>query len=353
MHETLLRRGIDSTILYAPEAFSLSVPFDTKEASRLADEGYTCIVFQKVFQGGAEPLARALRARGIRTVFVTCNLFGENMVDVCDVTIAVSSFLKRTYGYRRRHKITMIEDPVEVPGDVFKTDYSAGPDVLNLVYVAGNPPNAGMVDLVVRDAPRVAMVEISGGKSTDQVDNSSVGDVAAPKQLFGRRVARTLGSTDPRDLFWKLNNLRVRRSEQKRLRENSGAGAAMPVHVDWHLDTVYQEILKRDIGVIPCDLHTEWNLAKSGNRLTMMMALGMPVVVSPLPAYLEIIKATGLSKWLVAKNSREWAAAVERLRDERLRRGIGEQGRAYARRMFNPGAVAERYLDVMVGKGMR
>lgn len=343
MHEEFLRRGISSEIIYYPEHHDVDVPLDVAHADEWIRQGFSCIVFQKVCGENAERLARHLLNHGIRVVYIACNLQGFNMVECCPATIAVSQFLKRTFGYRFRKKITFIEDPVEVPGDVFKRDYRSRDKNLRLVYVAGEPPSPYLNDLVLLDAPGVEITEIS---SSNKGTSTEALKLAKPK-TFPAKIWKMVKRIDIHDWAWKWCYHRFRQREMRRIQSCRSMTSIMPLHLDWSLDSVFDRVLDADVAVIPCELQYEWSLAKSGNRLLMFMALGMPVIASPLPAYRELMREAGGEDWMIAHTRADWRKAQARWRDEDVRREMGRRFLQYAHENYKIAKVASRYLMII------
>lgn len=89
--------------------------------------------------------------------------------------------------------------------------------------------------------------------------------------------------------------------------------------IKWSQDTYLYEMAKCDLVI--CPQKVDLQPAKSNVKLTQAMALGMPVVCSPLPAYLEIVKHN--ENALIASTLEEWQAAFHKLKDlsERIRLG--------------------------------
>jgi len=59
-------------------------------------------------------------------------------------------------------------------------------------------------------------------------------------------------------------------------------------NIQWNVDTVYEELKKADIVIIPTSYKRY--PCKSNNKLTQAMALGKPVICDPLPAYIPIVE---------------------------------------------------------------
>lgn len=120
--------------------------------------------------------------------------------------------------------------------------------------------------------------------------------------------------------------------------------------VKWNLETCFKELAKCDVVICPQDVENQ--PCKSANKLTQAMGLALPTVVSPLPAYLEVVKdgETGF----VARTPEEWERALRLLRDDALRARVGES--AYrAAEPYRLDAIAENWArfaqSVVTGGG--
>ncbi len=89
--------------------------------------------------------------------------------------------------------------------------------------------------------------------------------------------------------------------------------------IPWELDT-WQEILAGcDIAIAPIDQQLQ--PAKSNNKLTTYMALGLPTVAAPLDAYLRVVRDG--ENGFIARDPEEWRSALSALADPELRARIG------------------------------
>jgi glycosyltransferase involved in cell wall biosynthesis len=104
---------------------------------------------------------------------------------------------------------------------------------------------------------------------------------------------------------------------------HSGPDADVP----WDLHGWSRALAACDVVIAPADVARQ--PSKSNNRVTSGMALGLPVVASPLDSYLSIVR-DGENGW-IARTDDEWIAALERLRDPAARARIGQAAVAAAR----------------------
>lgn len=340
MHETMLKMGVVSRLLFAPEVYTEELNSDQRQGIESCLEGLEVLVFQKVFGVEARALLGACRRRGIKTVYIACNLQGHDMVALADRTICVSSTLKKCFGCRLSKKITVIEDPVEVSTHPGKQDYGSG-DKLRLVYVAGEPMPE-QIRRIFSGIPDVELHEItgkSGAVSFQQIEYESIG-----RTSLGPKLGRAL-RMPPRDVLTKVRHRAAIHKDRRLWNMGAEEGRELvSVRHIWDAHTVADDIVRHDVAVIPCELVSEWNLCKSGNRATMFMGLGMPVVASPLPAYKEVM-AHGHTGF-ISHTRKEWHGYLDALRDPKLREHVGQAARKDVLSKYTPEITAEKYLEV-------
>jgi len=99
-------------------------------------------------------------------------------------------------------------------------------------------------------------------------------------------------------------------------------------YIEWELDTVDEVITRCDLVACPYIFSGKWNAdwiqAKGENRLLKAWALGMPVIGTPIPSYVE----HGLR--YPAMTEPEWVDALSALKDRNLRKQDAERGRLVA-----------------------
>ena len=93
----------------------------------------------------------------------------------------------------------------------------------------------------------------------------------------------------------------------------------------WRSSTEVEDLLGIDIGLYPLP-GDEWDLGKSGLKALQYMGLGIPTVLTPFGANLEIVRHG--ENGLFAATSDEWIEMVGRLiHDVALRERLGRAGR--------------------------
>lgn len=116
-----------------------------------------------------------------------------------------------------------------------------------------------------------------------------------------------------------------------------------PQHnIRWEKETWLQELTKADI--VMC-IQKHWlQPAKSNNRVTQAMSLGLPVCASPLQSYKEAI-IHGENGY-ICSSPQEWKECLESLKDYKLRERIGQA----AKKSINNYAintVGKKWLDLL------
>lgn len=310
----LRERGVEPIVLFQPEQ-ATETPVVDGLAPRAKALGIEVVYFQKARGRSVVAEVAALRRLGIRTVFGVCDLIDSEMTAHCDATVVVTDYLRELYPPPLRSKIFVVHDGIERP-DVQRDPgprddvYATRADPLNVVLVTssaletvpfiGRLPDFLALTIVGRYPPRSSRSSIIG--ATRRI-------LAAP--AFGDRIRR-VGE--------------LLRPAFKR--------------VDWDPDGVYDQLRRADIGIIPVD-HSHSSLpdvgvsywqVKSENRLTLKMSVGLPVIASPVPSYLPVIRQG--ANGFIARTRSDWIDMFAELRSPDLRRTIGAAARE---------AVLDRY----------
>jgi glycosyltransferase involved in cell wall biosynthesis len=108
-------------------------------------------------------------------------------------------------------------------------------------------------------------------------------------------------------------------------------------------------MMQADIGILPVQTDpelgatTNWHV-KSENRLTMKMAMGLPVIATPIPAYIPVVEQARNAYF--ANSRGEWMDALSELRDPALRRQIGLAARQSVLARYSAERQAEKLVAV-------
>ncbi|MBU5614579.1 glycosyltransferase [Geomonas azotofigens] len=283
IHNYLIKQGVESLILQSSPRMINALTLSEAEQQSILGAGFDVLLFQKVRDAKAQAFAKEARRRRIRTVFIQCDCIETDMVSAVDDLVVISANLRDYYREKYGINATVIEDAIEVPTDRVKVHTQKAPLELVWVGYSDNWESLGMV----RDA-----LALPGGEGF---------------------TLKTISNHPEAD-------------------------------VPWALETVTDEILASDIAVIPAHLHA-WGMGKSSNRLTMFMALGMPVVASPVPSYLDVVRQG--ENAFIARSAEEWLHFLSRLRDDRLRSEMGRQAREDATKRFSLGTIGPVWINFL------
>ena len=115
-------------------------------------------------------------------------------------------------------------------------------------------------------------------------------------------------------------------------------------HRRWRSETEVQDLLDVDVGLMPLE-DAEWERGKCGLKALQYMALGIPVLVSPVGVNVDIV-SDGESGFL-ARTPEDWEHGLERLlTDQELRRRMGRAGRQMVERSYSATAHAPRVAEI-------
>ena len=279
-HAYLRAKGVDSVVLAKRQAKFRLPP---SEAAWIAGAGFDVVVFQGVAGQGAEELARALGASGCRTVYAIGELDGTGMPEVVDEVVVASENLRHLIG--TPEKATVIEGMIETPSGLCKDYSSPGPEARVRVVWVGFPENLHLL-APVREALADARLD----------DFELVTISKGPEATF-----------------------------------------------QWDIDRVWGQLVECDIAVLPSD-ETDWYRTKPNTRMTMLKALGLPIIASPIPSYTATL--THGRGCYFARDVGEWVDCLASLSDFERRREIGLAEREEILERYGYEAIGSRWLEL-------
>jgi glycosyltransferase involved in cell wall biosynthesis len=122
------------------------------------------------------------------------------------------------------------------------------------------------------------------------------------------------------------------------------AGVAVE-HRPWRSCSEVADLADIDVGLMPLP-DTPWERGKCGLKALQYMALGVPVVASPVGVNAEIVRH-GVDGYLAA-SSAEWLEALARLlEDAGLRRRMGTAGRSRVESAYSASVHAPRVAHIL------
>lgn len=112
--------------------------------------------------------------------------------------------------------------------------------------------------------------------------------------------------------------------------------------VPWKKETEIEDLADLDIGVMPLT-DDEWSRGKCGFKALQYMALGIPTVASAVGVNTAIIRHG--ESGLLCSSKQEWISALDTLlRNEKLRKRLGEEGMVTVRKNYSVEVNTSRFL---------
>lgn len=311
----------DFRVLHAPER-ACETPTLGLDPDAIASSGVDVVVFQKVYGPDAVQLAVGLRSRGVRSVFLVCDRVVPEMAAAVDLTLTVTRYLKSLYPVELQARIRVVHDGIERP-EVYKASWreDRGTPATPLRAVLVTSSRLTTLPLPCR-LPRWLSLRV-------------VGDYALKEPPLQRATR-----------YWR----HLRQNPRAAVRAIALDASSKIAKVPWHKDHVYDELCSADIGIIPIDRSPAignsvtppgWSV-KSENRLTLKMSIGLPVIATPIPAYVPVVRQ-GHDAFL-AEQASDWRDAFEALRDPLFRREMGGRARVAALLSFSRELQLQRLL---------
>jgi glycosyltransferase involved in cell wall biosynthesis len=114
----------------------------------------------------------------------------------------------------------------------------------------------------------------------------------------------------------------------------------------WAEDDEIADLQSFDIGLGPLT-DDVWTRGKCGLKLVQCLAVGVPVVCSPVGANKEIVIDGEVGFW--ARNQREWIEKLSMLiENPELRSTMGKKGRERIAQAYSLQAMAPTLIDMLV-----
>jgi glycosyltransferase involved in cell wall biosynthesis len=300
VNEYLVSCGVFSKILFRPESRITSrLQLARSQIDKLLNHNINVLVIVKLDEGrNLNYLFTQCRRHGIKVVYAVCDLPSSRMLSAADAVIATSEEFRMIVPRKYLHKLHVVFDGYEHEPSLKKCHQDGRTLKLCLVtnHVWDGVP-------CIPELPKGVSLKIIG--------------------------------PGPEILSTSFRRSRVFRDSPFDFE-----------YVPWREDTVMEEVLDCDAGIIPWpDIGTAERL-KSANRLVLFMSLGMPVIASPVPSYLKIVRSG--ENGYIAAQPREWLESIESLRDDPAgRRTMGETARNEIVDRYSKDQQGRVYLQIL------
>jgi len=257
--------GFDSVVAYMPQGWDRCLRWSPVQWRPFLMR--TDVLVIQTRTGATRALLDECRRQDIAVVLTVSDMeFEEIPARVTEIAdaIVVSSEPLQTAASEFHHNVTLIDDPVEVPDGSIRAsdDFGSQPELVWLGH-SNNWPTIEWLKKAL-DGPEFSRIRI-----------------------------RTVTSHP------------------------------IATH-QWSPVTVWRDVSHSAIAVIPCKLD-DYGRAKSSNRLAAFMAMGYPVICTPIPSYTRLIK-DGVNGFF-ATTAEEWRHCISTLRDPELRERVGTAAR--------------------------
>jgi hypothetical protein len=282
IHEYLVGRRVDSTLLYQGECTFDLVMGDWAEADRWV-ETYDIFVLQKLFGPQAIRLANKIQEKGKLVVDLLSDLdLSDRILPLANQVVTPSSYLRDVLTYYVGEKVRFIPLAYEDAGDVYKKDYTqVGPKPMAVCFVHANENFEAAINIR-------SLLEKNG---------------------------------------WNLTI--ISNHEQ----------ADLP----WSDDTAWKDIVSHDIVVLPTTF-SEYAKCKSACRMVQSMSLGMPLICNPIPDYVRLLRPP--LNGFIAYTEADWKQQLDALTHVEIRERAGRRARMDALSIFNIDRIGSIWLSL-------
>jgi glycosyltransferase involved in cell wall biosynthesis len=320
----LRRAGFDPVVVFEPPMAS-ETPDVTGMVERAFRARCSVVVLQKIHGPAVVRAIRHLKASGVGTLYVVCDLVDNEVAAEVDATVVVTEFLKSLYHLELRHRIYVVHDGIE-------------------------RPDLNRQEMFPPDAPRS---RLKAAFVTSQ-EEYSIPVLGVPPTPWSVDIIGHF----PRNLspLQALRRARWSKTWQEGIRKRFSILRSLDTttvrHIPWHPDGVYQCLLASDIGILPIETSVHdplreapsW-MIKSENRLTLKMALGLPVIATPIPAYEAVIRQG--ENGFLARSAADWRRCLAALQDAALRHEMGLKARQSVLPRYSLASQAELFIRVL------
>ncbi len=115
---------------------------------------------------------------------------------------------------------------------------------------------------------------------------------------------------------------------------------------EWNEQMASVIISACDMALIPIPMDDSLSAGKPANKLLLFWRMGVPVVVSAIPAYASMMKRAGLP--MACRTPQEWEDTLERyIRDPAARKEAGQRGKDFAEEYYGEKQILALWDDLL------
>ena len=307
VHEYMIGVGIDSKIIFAPQEIQREISFTDEKIKKIIDQQYDLVILQKtILNDCLLNLISSLKQANTKTIYITTDVIDPDLVKLTDHTITVNKYYVDQLPSELRTKVSIVFDSYEHDGTRVKVHTKD--KIIKLVFLSSK---------AYSNLPWI-----------DSLPNNVGLTIIGPTY----EVAERFNGLKKHELY----------AESKLSFE----------YKEWSLQTVYDEIVKCDVGIIPYPKeligvtdNKNSSLVKSTARAVLMMSLGLPVIASPIETYLDLIK--DYENGFIAYSEEDWRKYITYLRDNPKQRAImGNKAREDVINEYSPSRQGDLYIQI-------
>lgn len=291
---------------------------------------YDALMFQRAFTPTFQNLAKEARKEGIFSAFMMNdwglgtefpveqqNRYIIDMSNSVDHVLAPNKLLAQEIGKRSKTPTSVIHDAYDPHNERVAYTDSKNPLIVTTVSHHLDFPEA------LLDSSQIYRLKVYGGQGIKAVIDGEQG-MNEESIAYGKAIDyENISLCD-------FSNIKT----HPKTEITKGL---------WDYKTIASELAKGEVGIIPVHKHIPNKKYKSENRPAFLMSLGLPVVVTAMPAYEEYID-NGKTGYL-CKTTQDWDHALKKLQDPEKRIEIGISGREYAQSTRSIEEVAPVYAN--------
>lgn len=286
IHDKLISLGYDSIIGYEPKRTIWHLPLNKKDIDKLDLQKDDLVVIQKFKKKSTIRIIQYLKQTPAQIGFIDCDMpvASKEIVDLVNFVIVPSDYLKKKYEAIGAQCITISDCPDKYLEPSLK---SSNNKPLKCVWF--------------------------GNHSTSKWKEVEYFQHILKKYNISNWQFETISNTSKATKKWNDNS--------------------------------FSELSKYDLSIIPVPQMTLDYKVKSANRLLQSMALGIPVIASPIPSYLDII-GNNQTGHIICNTESDWVKMLNYYSSSENRLSVLKENFKFAQK-YNLNHVIGHWIKAM------